>query len=540
MTPGRQEKRPAGACLRFLAPLFAAAVLAAAVLHFGMIHFGGFDGSALLQGAWRYHQGQALYTEIIAPGVPPSYIVFPGMAFGLFGASWHSVVLLTALYAAATLLLQHAMLRRLGVGVCASLGLASAVQAVGMLPLSSWHYNQTTAVAGALFVTASALFIREKGLVSDIFFVACAVLLSWMKVNVAGFLLAGVGIVLLCRQDLRRRFLACLAVAFVFSTALMMATRVSPVALIGSLLEASGRVFSGRMFRLCLWDAEPEEAGVTLLIALVLVGGCCAHAWRHRRTVRPAAGRKALFAVALLGIVAGFVGMATNMEHNMADAPCVFIGAAVWLFVVPSAGIAAEEPGLSRPPATAGMAVACLCIGLLAVTGVGYAVTRARVASIGPGLFYEEGAVRMLSEPALFRGLRSGPRLAADLSELQSVFARIPPAVRRDGRVFFGPRLEFGYPAYGITPPPGMPIWWMGTGEARKGTVDAVVDAFRRWNPACAVFLSGDLTYMPRELYVHLESRYFLFPGRDLMLLWLKTEPLPPFLFEKPAGKGRP
>ena len=30
MTPGRQEKRPAGACLRFLAPLFAAAVLAAA------------------------------------------------------------------------------------------------------------------------------------------------------------------------------------------------------------------------------------------------------------------------------------------------------------------------------------------------------------------------------------------------------------------------------------------------------------------------------------------------------------------------------
>ncbi len=530
-TSGAAVPAPPSARLRLLLPVLAAAALAAAVLHFGMIHFGGFDGSALLQGAWRYHQGQAPYTEIVAPGVPPSYLVFPGLAFGLFGVSWHSLVLLTALYAAGTFLVQHVLLRRLGFGLAPALGLAFAVQAVSLLPLSWWHYNQATSVAGALFVTASVLFIRERGLASSLLFIACTVLLSWMKVNVAGFLLAGVGVVMLCRCGERRRYLACLAAAVALSVAAMLAARVSPAALVRALLEASGRVGHLGMLRMCLWSVDMGEAAATLAVLAVVMAACCVYAWHCRRKIccnwRPAPD----FAVVLLAIAAGFIGMATNLDHNMADAPCVITGCGILLCAWRPSSDHVSSRGFAR--------AAVVGIGLLAAIGLGFTVFRSRVASIGPGMFYEEGETVMLSQPPLFDGLRAGPRLALELRDMQALLDALPPGIRQKGLVFFGPRMEFGYPAFGVTPPPGMPVWWMGTGEGRPETVHAVVETFRRWNPVCGIFLRGDATYMPPELIDHLNRNYLIVDGRDMTFLWLKTEPLPAFLSVTNSGGGQ-
>jgi hypothetical protein len=516
---------------RLLIPVLVAAVLVAAILHFGMIQFGGFDGSALLQGAWRYYQGQAPYTEIIAPGVPPSYLVFPGLAFHLFGVTWHSIVLMTALYAAATLLVQYAMLRRLRFGMPAALGTAFAIQAVSLLPISWWHYNQATAVAGALFVTASVLFLRERGLWSDILFVASTVLLSWMKINVAGLLLAGVGIVMLCRCGRRWRYLACMTVAVAVSVAAMCAARVSPPALIHSLLEASGRVGSLRMLKMCLWTVDADEAVTTLAVAAVLVASCGALLWRCRREILRDGEGRAVLAIAILSFIAGFAGMATNLEHNMVDTPCVFTGVVLVFSLTRPAAALPWSTGTARM-----VVMVALCIGLLATLGVANAFSRNRIASIGPGMFYEAGPTVALSQPELFSGLQSSPRLALDLRDIQSVLDALPPGIRQEGRVFFGPRMEFGYPAYGITPPPGMSVWWMGTGEGRPETVHAVVETFRRWNPVCCIFLRDDFTYMPPELLRHLAENYVIASGRDMTLLWLKTEPPPPFLSGASSG----
>lgn len=470
-----------------------AAAIALAILHFGMIHFGGMDGSAALQAAWRYTLGHTPYEDYRSVA-PVAYLVPSGVAFELFGVRWRSLVILTALFAALTFVWQDALLRRAGLPDRWSLLVALLTQALTTIPLGWWSYNQTTAVAGALFASAAFAFVaapQSRG--AFVSLVASMAILSWMKPNVAGILLAGVAIVLLIGRRTRGRFVIAAAAAIVLSVGALLLSGVNPLRMIASYLGAGGRVLDGETFmnyfywaREAFWTLQFLAAGL-LAVFVRLLG--TAHDG-ERRGWMPVA-------ISIVCIAAGLIGMGTNNEFNSVDAPVV----ATALAILAMTGTAPRE----RVPRVATVILLAFGLGGLTLLGLRFTVTRERIRTIGPSMFHEPGPVTRLTDPPLFAGMAVGPRLRSTVAEIKRVLRENPHGATD---VFFGPRMEFGYPAWRLVPAKGMSLWWTGTGEAGPEDEEAVRQAFVRWNPRLCIFLENDFTYVSPGVRKFLDSEY--------------------------------
>jgi hypothetical protein len=82
---------------------------------FGMRQFGGFDHSVLVDTPWRMIHHQTVCRDF--PNTfPIGFVLGAYYANALFGASWHSNILWTALYAMALFGWTYWILRKLSVG----------------------------------------------------------------------------------------------------------------------------------------------------------------------------------------------------------------------------------------------------------------------------------------------------------------------------------------------------------------------------------------------------------------------------------------
>jgi hypothetical protein len=215
-----------------------------------------------------------------------------------------------------------------------------------------------------------------------------------------------------------------------------------------------------------LQDVTPDEKRV----GLTLLALCGAPFFFTR--ARDGGRGRALAAVALVAGVAGFL---TNGENKLVDLPLVFLAgwsvAAAW-----------------TPPLAALAAV-------LVVEGVTVGAVRDRVRSIGPGVFFENHLTAHPHASPFFRGLRSGGLLKEAEAEIAALLAAQRPA-----SVFFGPRMQWAYAAFGRPSPVGEPVWWHG-GVSYPGEREAELVA--RWvadRHQLLVFLRGDFTYIPGAL----------------------------------------
>jgi len=143
--------------------------------------------------------------------------------------------------------------------------------------------------------------------------------------------------------------------------------------------------------------------------------------------------------------------------------------------------------------------LACVLIGIACAQ----AVTRHRVKNIGPGLFFEYKLSDRPPSPAFFKGLHTGDIFPEVCSEVDFVLSRF-------GRssVYFGPRMQWAYAAFGVTPPLNQPSWWHPGVSFPKVMESSYIKAWASKKFDTVVLFKNDLTYMSPEFIEILIKNY--------------------------------
>lgn len=139
---------------------------------------------------------------------------------------------------------------------------------------------------------------------------------------------------------------------------------------------------------------------------------------------------------------------------------------------------------------------------------------RWRVEGIGP--FYADTALVQVSGVKFFDGFKVAPRAARVVKQIGSV---VGSKNRTDMRVanepiFFGPRMEFAYAAFGIQPPRNMPVWWHPGSSFPQSMTREIVERFIAQRFKTCVFLLDpssdevDFTRLPDGIVQELSRSY--------------------------------
>jgi len=91
-----------------------------------------------------------------------------------------------------------------------------------------------------------------------------------------------------------------------------------------------------------------------------------------------------------------------------------------------------------------------------------------------------------------------------------------------DAPVFFGPRIDFGYAAYGVHPYPGLPTWWEFFSQDSQGQTDVMVERFKRAHFKLCIFLHRDYTFLPARLTEYLNQAYQVYDTGELTIYTLR------------------
>jgi hypothetical protein len=516
--------------------VIAAVAMAAGIVHFGNIQFAGEDGGIASVLGWQLATGDRPYVQTPRVGLPPIFVVGLGWAFGLFGAHWSSLVTLTALACALGLIALAGILHRAGSGSAVTVLLPVTTAAVTFLPISFWWYNQLTAVSAALLLAVALLFHeRPEDRVAQVCLFATAVLMSWGKANSAGLLLAGVAIIVTLSPRTRRRGLALLLGAGAASLALLLLSGVDVVSMLRDYTVGGSRLLTPGFFSVksLMFDVDSDEVRLTFLAlapAVVALVGTVIAAARRPRPGLPGT----LVALCLLGVATGIVAMGTNNDHNMVEVPVMLVGI-TWLARAvhrarrprdnASRG-AQRSDARSRTWERASTATisALLLVSMLALTSVGVtlAIERRRVESSGMGTFYQDAPLTRLAQPAYFEGLQAGPALAGTIGQLDDLLGPNGWVGRSDAPVYFGPRILWAYPAFGIRMRPGLPLWWERFPDGLPRTVTAV----RAWRDAhyeMALVYMNDYLWLPGSLMKTLFNDYEVYVYKDFVVHVSKT-----------------
>ncbi|MDO9556413.1 MAG: hypothetical protein Q7J82_02365 [Coriobacteriia bacterium] len=515
--------------LDYMNPLFTAAamlILAAAiavvVLTLGMVQFPAEDGGIVSMAGWQLHVGARPYIDLPAEGMPPLFLLGAKWAFDVSGVAWSSLVTATAIFAALAYAGLCTILLRLRAGTTFSLALPAVVLSVSMVSASFWWSNQLTAACAALFLAAALYFVQyPDDRDAKVAFVLTAVVLSWAKANSAGLLLVGAAIVLAMTPRLRRRGLCLIAGAATSSIVLLMLAGVDVTAMIRSYLVGGTRVLSAGNFRTFFLLNDADEARLTLSLLLPaaasFAGGLVVLARRApRRKVSPAV------MLCALGVLTGLVAMGTNNDHNMAEVP-VILTAVTGIILLTRPYVQGQVERVLLPSL---LVVSLVCFG---TAGVTYAVDRHRIRSAGPGCFYEDSALTRFQDPLFLRGLQAGPTMTAAADELATVLEGNDWEGQLDAPVYFGPRLLWAYPAFGVRAAPGLPLWWQPYPQGAPRT-DAAIAAFYQADYRLMIFYRGDTTFMPPALINQLAAECTVYQWRNLLLCVPRDGGLQPWL----------
>jgi hypothetical protein len=478
------------------------AVLAGMMSYYGMFHFGGMDGGVCAKGAWMCYLGYRPYVDF--PAVcSPDYLCLGRLAFLLFGVRWVSFIYLGICVSSLLFLFHWLVLRGLPMSLSMRWLIAVSTQLCTLVPLGWLSYNQTASVVGSIFIAAVAgALLPRQSRRSLVYLTIATLLLLMVKPNIAGFLgAAGYGVLFLRRRS-RGAAGLCLMAALALWGVLLWAQGIGPAELVRHYLSAKGRLGSKSMLWTCLYDSHQEEA-VNVLPILALMGLIC-EVFLIGAVLRVPKGvlTSPLVALGICGMGAGLVALMSNNDMSLVEAPMVISGAALIACSVPGNVFA----GLFSRGAFVALV---LCLVLMAdLFAVQVTINRYRISVIGPGAFFEGGPTCEFAEGSFFHGIHGGPRLLAVDNQIRAVLKVYGFVGRLDAPVFFGPRIEYGYPAYGIGPPKGLPLWWPGTGETPQAEIASYVRTFQQANFQMCVFLKDDFTYIPEGVLQYLGRSY--------------------------------
>lgn len=465
---------------------------AAAILKLGMIQFGGFDHSALIDMGWRMHLGQKPFRDFPCT-MPPLFYLGAGCAFDVFGPSWRSVVVLTSAFSFTTFLWSYFLLGEILKDRFGAWLFSLMLQACTMVVVSYWWYNPVTTVVSVLCLLSFWRLFEDPGdwrvRVSCI---GSLTLLSLAKPNIAGLLITGILVIGLFSR-MRWVVIAIMALSAGIALITLAAVSINPVDLAVAYLGIADR---GATLNQLFQDIGPMEkvlfSGVmaALLIPWLIHPGRVLSRLNDKRQW-----------LALLGLTAGIYGFITNGESKTVDVPMVFLCSLLGLCILPPKQNVLPQITILNGFRWKGYfaALACVLIGIACAQ----AVTRHRVETIGPGLFFEHRLSDRPPSPAFFRGLHTGGIFPEVCSEVDAVLSQ-------SGRssIYFGPRMQWAYAAFELIPPLNQPSWWHPGVSFPKSMESHYIKAWASGKFETVILFKDDLTYMSPEFIEILNKDY--------------------------------
>jgi hypothetical protein len=467
-------------------------LVAASILKLGMIQFGGFDHSALIDMGWRIHLGQKPFRDFPCT-MPPLFYLGAGSAFDLFGVRWWSLIALAAAYSFITFLWSYGLLFKILGDRFGAWLYAFMIQICTSVLVSYWWYNPITTIAAVLvFLSFWLLFGTSDGWWVRASCVASLALLSLAKPNIAGLMIVGMLVIGLFSRK-RWIVIGAMTASAVIALTVLAIAGIRPGNVVEGYLGIASR---GASFNQLFQDLGAEEKilfSAILGILLLPLGMNARQIFRQRRNP--------LLWFSAVGMVAGLYGFVTNGEAKPVDLPMVFLCSLSVVCLLGSDQKNHSQNGIS--PVFSWRRYYLIMGFLIMGIACAQAITRHRVEAIGPGLFFEYRLSKRCPSPEFFKGLHTGDTFPEVCSEVSSVLVGADRS-----SVYFGPRMQWAYAAFGLNPPTNQPPWWDPGVTFPKSMENTYISAWASQKFDTLVFFKNDLTYMPWEFIEILRAEY--------------------------------
>jgi len=471
----------------------ACAGMALFICHYGMHQIGGFDHSVLVDSGWRLFNGQRAYVDFPCT-LPVAFIVGAKFAFQWFGIYWRSFVVMAALFAMVSFGWSLYLLVALFGRRWPTLLWAITLQAMTFMLACYWWYNPITAVTAVLYVLSAAFWLHRPGARGAMVSYGVALLaVATMKPNVAGLIWPLVSIILFFSPRHRWNSLLISAGALAAFLIFLWINHLSFTGMLKGYLSVAQRGASLKQF---LLDLSPVARRAALAAAAIVVVPLAAVIYQGRRVLF---SRRPL--VPLVALAGGLYGFITNGEQKLIDMPLVLFGAILLVAELRCDSI--PESGLVFSlPLWWNRYLSWVCV-VLAAGGIAQGMGRDRIKAIGMPLFFEYDDSKHVLDSGFFQGLHCGDVFFEVNRELFEVLRR-----ESSSTLWFGPRIQWAYAAYGKPSPRQQPIWW------HPGVAFAAADEETYFNrlvesrTEVLIFLKNDVAYYTQDKVQRLTQAY--------------------------------
>jgi hypothetical protein len=410
------------------------------VVHYGRWQLDGFDFGIAIDLGWRQILGQRPYIDFPTT-TPPGFHLGIKYAFELFGVNWDADLYFSALFACATFLWMYWTMTLLKMGRLASLAVAFAIECAAMLTHCLWSYNNSCLILAAVFFLSCLVYARDPEPVGvQVSYLASLTLLSLMKPNIAGLMIAG-GVLLLFVATRRKLRLVVLTLgAVVAALAVFALNHISVEAMLTSYLSVAqrGSMADRRSYTdMSEFDRHSALFWVTVL-SLPLLGAL--PQWAKQVWQRDWRGMAStlLFALSVLVVI---YGIRTNGDFRDLECTALLAAGGVITFGLRWNGIFLRR-----------VTIAILCATIAG--DLYYGATRTFVYLGGPHMFFEWQDNQHHIDSGFLKNMRVGAPLIEVEREVKQAVDTNP------GPYFLGPRIDFNYAVFGLASPKRYPITW--------------------------------------------------------------------------------
>jgi hypothetical protein len=464
------------------------------IVYFGNRAFGGLDLSALIDAGWRPASGQEPYRDYICT-FPPGFYLGVKYAFLAFGAKWDSQLYADAILACVSFVWIYHLLGDLLESRLPSFLIAATIECCTLLPLSFWWYNPLTSITATTFFLSCLVYVSFPGrLWPQLSYLVSLSALCLMKPNIAAPLAILAILLVLVITPSKARFALLTLTAVACALAALSLSGVDVRGMIAGYRSAAKDrgVFSMLGFR--------RDSFANVLRADICVAILSIPLWLLRRRLTNAFRAGDIRAIAwhlLLGLgpaIAVF-GMFSNVDYKDLEWPMLICSGSVALF-----GKSVRLQWGRRVPALARAYVAFLCS--LAAADLYVGAIRSRVEGMGLHSFFEWNDSSHASGMQFFPNLRTSAGFQTAVGQVREVLGQHP------GPIFFGPRMEFNYAAFGLPSPKHLPIIWDPGNQFPFSEEGSMLASWQRNRFATLIFQRDDFIFYSPQFLQLIDSLY--------------------------------
>ena len=475
----------------------------------GMNQYPGYDASLMVNLAYRLELGQTAPRDFFSP-MPPLFSLGSKIAFVLFGSYWAALCALGALfYVGAAFIIGRA-------SMAITESWRAILTALVCFFLSGifygfWWHNTMTGLVGAILM----LFFTEQAISRKIdasLGILCGILIT-TKPNIAFPMFALVQVWIWAPRHIvgitKLAAVECTAISFLTAIAISYASGQSPTEYLRAISDIAAKRVAAPVGILLHSSSSIQNyarnASIFALVQILIVLGSLlivsvvpnlkAEASAKIQTPNLRTEINVRRYATFVCLACTLAGIALNGDYFHASLPIL----AALIAILPRFEFKNLRRVVIFPVKVLIGGAATI---FFAHVGMG-GLNRDRVYTTGPGAFWEPPSSSTVAGAGFFKNATIGWQLQQFNREVEMFLKN-----RLGDKVFFGPRVEFGYAAFSKVPPRGMPLWFDSEAAWPAGAERKVLENFRANKFDVLIFFQGDTTNMPSDLIETIDREF--------------------------------